>query len=215
MTEILLIRHAETAWNAERRLQGHLDIGLNKAGERQADALGQALSATPLEAIYASDLGRALSTAQAVAMRRGMQVETLVDLRERCFGAFEGMTHDEIKARYPDGYVAWQSREVDARFPMGVNRAETLREFSARAVECVSTLARKHAGRIAVVTHGGVLDCIYRAANGIDFSRPRDFAVLNASVNRIGWDGVALEVLQWADVAHLQAAARDEIDAVK
>jgi probable phosphoglycerate mutase len=213
VTEILLIRHGETAWNAVRRLQGHLDIPLNAEGERQAAALGQALLGEPLDAIFASDLVRARQTAHAIASPRGMEVQIDAGLRERCYGAFEGMMYAEISGRYPEAYRAWQARDLDARFPEGVHIAETLREFSTRAVAAITRIVSAGSyRRVALVTHGGVLECAYRAAHGVSFDRPRDFDILNASLNRLAWDGSSLNVLQWGDVAHLEALALDEID---
>lgn len=216
MTEILLIRHGETAWNAKKRLQGHLDIPLNAEGERQAAALGRALQNESLDAIIASDLQRARQTAHAIAAPRGMQVLIERGLRERCYGAFEGMLHGEISQRYPQDYVAWQARDIDARFPQGENVAETLREFSQRAVGTIIRIAREDKYRkVALVSHGGVLECAYRAAQGIGFAHPRDFDILNASINRFVWNGTALQLCQWGDVAHLDdldSAARDEVD---
>ncbi|WP_076592496.1 histidine phosphatase family protein [Herminiimonas arsenitoxidans] len=213
MTEILLIRHGETEWNVGKRLQGHTDIGLNSEGVRQAAALGRALLDEPLDAIFSSDLRRAYDTAQAVALPRGMKVQTEQGLRERCFGAFEGLNHPEIKERYPEDYLAWQHREIDARYPDGERRAETLREFSARAVACISRLASTPGYRkIAVATHGGVLDSIYRRVKNMGYEHPRDFDVLNASINRVTWDGQNFKILQWGDVAHLEHASLDEGD---
>lgn len=213
MTDILLIRHGETDWNAEKRLQGHLDIPLNAAGQRQAAALGQALRHEALDAIIASDLQRARQTAQAIAVPRGMVVQADAGLRERCYGGFEGLLHAEIGARYPDAYAAWKTRDMDARYPPGAQVAETLREFSARAVGAITRLVR--AGRyrkVALITHGGVLECAYRAATGIGFAHARDFDIFNASINRMHWNGSSLRIEQWADVAHLTPAALDEID---
>ena len=107
MTEILLIRHGETAWNAKKRLQGHLDIPLNEEGERQALALGRALRDESLDVVFSSDLQRARQTAHAIAAPRGMQVLLDRGLRERCYCAFEGMLYGEIKQRYPESYAAW------------------------------------------------------------------------------------------------------------
>lgn len=212
MTEILLIRHGETEWNAVRRLQGHLDIALNAEGERQAAALGQALQDEPLDAIIASDLQRAMQTAQAIARPRGMAVEVDAGLRERCYGAFEGVLYSEIAGRFPEAYAAWQARERDARFPAGERKAETLGEFHERAVATITRLAARYPNqKIALVTHGGVLECAYRAANGIGLSSARDFDILNASINRIVWDGAALHVAEWSNVTHLIQTALDEI----
>ncbi len=216
MTEILLIRHGETAWNAKKRLQGHLDIPLNAEGEMQATALGCALMSEPLDAIIASDLQRARQTAQAIAAPRGMTVRIEPGLRERCYGAFEGMLYAEISQRYPEAYAAWQSRDMDARFPEGVHVAETLREFSQRAVSTITRIVSEGKyRRLALVSHGGVLECAYRAAQGVGFAQARDFDIFNASINRFVWNGEKLQLLQWGDVAHLdaeQAPALDEID---
>ena len=213
MVDILLIRHGETDWNAEKRLQGHLDIGLNTAGLRQAQALGYALREEPLDAIYSSDLQRALQTAQAIAAPRGMNIGIDADLRERCFGAFEGLLYAELDERHPEAFRAWKARELDARYPDGVNRAETLREFSQRCLDAIGRLAAAGGHRrIALVTHGGVLECAYRAATGTSLQMARDFDILNASVNRLHWTPDGMQVRGWADVAHLQSAVLDEID---
>ena len=213
MTEILLIRHGETDWNAEKRLQGHLDIGLNAEGLRQARALGRALLHESLDAIYASDLQRAKQTAQAIATPRGMTVQIDLALRERCYGAFEGLRHAEISERYPQEFAAWRAREMDARYPDGKNVAETLREFSTRVLNAITGIALNSSHKkIVIVTHGGVLECIYREVKGIGYGSPRDFDVLNASINRLVWNRDCLQVIQWSDVTHLVNTALDEID---
>lgn len=216
MTEILLIRHGETAWNAVKRLQGHIDVPLNEEGERQAAALGCALLNEPLDAIISSDLQRAWQTAHEIAALRGMTVQTDAGLRERCYGAFEGLLYAEIQGRYPEAYAAWQRRDIDARFPGGEREAETLREFSDRVVGTITRLVSGGKFRkVALVAHGGVLECAYRAAKGLGFAHKRDFDILNASVNRFRWDGHALHLLQWGDISHLQrmeAPVLDEVD---
>lgn len=211
MTDIFLIRHGETAWNAEKRLQGHLDIPLNAQGERQAAALARALADEKFDAIISSDLVRARSTAQAVASAHGMTLRTDPALRERCFGAFEGLLYEELEARFPLAHAQWRARDPHARYPGGERRAETFAEFSRRAVDAVIRIAEEHRGqRIALFSHGGVLDCVYRAAHGMDISAPRNFDVLNASINHVRWDGEKLQVLRWSDNAHL-ATALDEL----
>lgn len=211
--EILLIRHGETDWNAEKRLQGHLDTTLNAEGRRQASALGQALLDEPLDAIYASDLQRAKNTAQAIASPRGMHVVTEAALRERCYGAFEGLRYADINERYPQAYAAWRARDMDARYPDGKHAAETLREFSARVLHAIAEIASRNSHqKIVIVTHGGVLECVYRHASGIGYAAPRDFDILNASINRIAWNGIGLKIISWSEVAHLTDAALDEVD---
>jgi len=213
LTEILLIRHGETSWNAVKRLQGHLDIPLNPEGERQAAALGKALRDEPLDAVFSSDLLRARQTAHAIAAPRDMEVQIDADLRERCYGAFEGMRHAEIKERYPEAYRVWQARDLDARIPTGEREAETLREFSTRVIDAITRIVSACSyRRIAFVSHGGVLECVYRAAQGVGFAHSRDFDILNASINRLVWNGNGFQVLQWGDVTHLDTFALDEID---
>ena len=212
MTEVLLIRHGETAWNAERRLQGHIDIELNDNGMRQAELLARTLRGEPLDAIFASDLMRARQTAAPLAAAMGLPVGVRRDLRERCYGAFEGLCYADIGTHYPEAYAAMQARQLDFRYPAGTNVAETLNEFSARSVGAVMQLLRSASYRkLAIVTHGGVLDCLNRAARGVDMSRPRDFDIPNAGINRLQWDGDKLRILQWADVDHLNSDALDEI----
>ncbi|KRB88583.1 histidine phosphatase family protein [Noviherbaspirillum sp. Root189] len=215
MTEILLIRHGETAWNAIKRLQGHLDIPLNTEGQRQAAALGKALADEEFDAIFSSDLMRARQTAEAIARPRGMTVQIEPDLRERCYGAFEGMLYAEISQRYPEAYAAWKSRDIDARFPPGVHIAETMREFSTRTITAISRIATSGKYRkLALVAHGGVLECAYRAAHGMDFAQERTFDIFNASVNRFTWDGRSLGLSHWGDVAHLELLENGALDEI-
>ena len=213
MVEILLIRHGETAWNAEKRMQGHLDISLNDAGRRQAEALGMALRDEHFDAIISSDLQRAHQTAQAVATPHAMTVIVDAGLRERCFGIFEGLLYADLEQSHPVAFAAWSAREMDARYPSGVNHAETLREFSVRALATIDRLAGAgNCRKIAIVTHGGVLECAHRAATGTALTQARDFDILNASVNRLRWHAGRLEILDWANVRHLDNGGADEIE---
>lgn len=212
ITKLILIRHGETAWNAERRLQGHIDIGLNDQGLRQARALAQALADTPMDAIVASDLQRAAQTAEAVASRRGMAVQQDAALRERCYGRFEGLLYADIAAAYPGEFAAWQARDVDAVMPPGERPAESFRQFYTRAVAGLRYWAAAYSGgTIAVVAHGGVLECAYRAALGLALDTPRDFPVLNASINRLSVDDGVIALQSWGEVAHLALDALDEL----
>ncbi|KFI07364.1 histidine phosphatase family protein [Massilia sp. BSC265] len=215
-TTILLIRHGETAWNAEKRLQGHLDIALNAEGERQAALLGAALAAERIDHIVSSDLQRARQTADAIARARGAQIGTQVDiepaLRERCYGGFEGLLYSEIAARFPLEFAAWQARDVDGVLPPGANRGESFREFYERVTGAIAEHAAAHPGKtIALVAHGGVLECAYRAALGLSLETPRDFKVLNASVNRFVMEEGVLRLVSWGEVSHLQPAVLDDL----
>ena len=211
-TSIFLIRHGETAWNAERRLQGHIDITLNDAGRRQAGALAMALSGAPLAAVIASDLQRARETAQAVAGQHDLPVQMDRQLRERCYGGFEGMLYADIAQRYPHEYAAWQGRDIDAVMPPGAHVAESFRQFYARTLAALHHWARQYKGKtIAVVAHGGVLECIYRVALGLPLDCARDFEIRNASINRFSVVDGKLSLAHWGDVEHLAAGAMDEL----
>ncbi|WP_343722425.1 histidine phosphatase family protein [Herbaspirillum seropedicae] len=213
MTEILLIRHGETDWNVDKRLQGHIDIGLNAAGQRQVLALGEALAAEGIDAVFASDLQRARDTAQAVAGAAGLTVQIDAGLRERCYGAFEGLRHSEIEARYPDAYRQWKARDPDFRYPAGERVAETMREFYERSVQAMQrVLASGRYGKVAIVTHGGVLECVHHWASQTSFAQPRTFDIFNASVNRLHWDGQRAHIRSWGEIGHLQRETLDEVD---
>jgi probable phosphoglycerate mutase len=211
-TNIILIRHGETAWNAERRLQGHTDIGLNREGLQQAAALAQALAGESLDAIVASDLLRARQTAQALAERHGLPVGLDPALRERCYGSFEGLLYAEIEHRFPVQFAAWQARDVDTVMPPGVRVAESFRAFYARTVAAILALGQAHAGQtLALVAHGGVLECAYRAALSMPLETPRTFSVMNASINRFTLEDGKLAIRSWGEVAHLDLEALDEL----
>ena len=231
-TTILLIRHGETAWNVERRLQGHLDIGLNAEGERQAAALGAALAGEHIDRVLSSDLARARHTAEAIVAARGLivadtdpdldpraqadaagaAVERDPHLRERCYGGFEGMLYSEIAARFPREFAAWQARDIDAVLPPGKNQGETFRAFFARTTTAILGHAARHPGQtLALVAHGGVLECAYRAALGLPLQTPRDFKVHNASINRFVVARGKLQLVSWGEIEHLRQVALDDL----
>lgn len=214
ITRIALIRHGETAWNAERRLQGHLDIDLNDEGRRQARALAAALAHErgEFDILVSSDLARAAQTAKALG--EVLQLPLYIDgrLRERCYGGFEGLLYSEIAERYPREFAAWQGRDVDGTLPPGQNRGETFRQFHDRVIPAILGWAADNPGKsLALVAHGGVLECAYRAALGLSLETPRDFKVLNASVNRFTVQDGKLELVSWGEVGHLQPAVLDDV----
>ena len=208
-TRILAIRHGETAWNVDTRLQGHLDIPLNEVGLRQAQHLAQALAQREtIDAIYASDLSRAHTTAQAIAQALGLTVKIHPGLRERHFGAFQGRTYAEIEAELPEHAWHWRKRKPDWTPPEGGESLITLRE---RIVATVDELAAQHRGQqVVMVAHGGVLDILYRAATRLELQAPRTWQLTNTSVNRLLWTPQGLSLVGWGDTTHLDALAKDE-----
>src|SRR3954463_8885596 len=149
---IIAVRHGETAWNVDARIQGQLDIGLNENGRRPARKGGKGPGSETITAIYSSDLSRAHATAQPIAEAAGVPVIPHTGLRERSFGKFEGKTFDEIHQAWPEQAQSWRKRIPDWSPPEGGESLLQLRERVRRTVE---ELAARHPGeQIVVVAHG-------------------------------------------------------------
>lgn len=201
-TRLVLVRHGQTEWNASARIQGHTDIALDAHGRWQAARVAQALAEDGLHAIYSSDLSRAHDTARAIAQASAAPLHVELALRERGFGQFEGLTFSEIETRWPEHSARWRAREPDYE-PLG---GESLARFYARTVAVARTLAERHAGQhIALVAHGGVLDCLYRAATGLAIQAPRSWQLGNATINRLLYADGSFSLVGWDDASHLAA----------
>lgn len=202
VTRLVCVRHGQTDWNAQGRLQGQLDIPLNEQGLAQANALAAALLDEALEQVFCSDLQRCRQTLAPLLARRSLPVQWHVGLRERCFGDFQGHTWAELGEREPDAQQRWKARDPDFAAPGG----ESLRQFSERVLGVVRELSAQHAGQtLLLVTHGGVLDCLYRAALGLDLQAARSWRLGNAAINRLMVSGGQLHLVGWADEGHLPA----------
>jgi probable phosphoglycerate mutase len=210
---ITAVRHGETAWNVDTRIQGQIDIGLNARGQWQAQQLGAALAEHGLNHIYTSDLARAHHTALAIATHAGIAPQAVAlhaGLRERAFGVFEGRTHAEIEAQWPQDALRWRQRVPDWA-PQGGESPLQLRQ---RVAQTVAHIAARHPGEhIALVAHGGVLDMLYRLATGQEVNAVRTWELGNCAINRLLWTPQGLTLVGWADTGHLEAAARDETTA--
>lgn len=206
-TRVIAVRHGETAWNAETRLQGQLDIPLNARGREQARRVGMALLHDQPDVIVSSDLARARETAEAIAHSAGLPLTTDVGLRERCFGIFEGHTYAEVEQRWPEQALRWRQRDP----AWGPEAGETLQGFFDRSVACATRLAAAHPGQtVVLVAHGGVLDCLYRAASRIALNAPRTWELGNTSVNRLLYTGEGFTLIGWGDLHHLDDGSLDE-----
>lgn len=207
-TRIIAIRHGETSWNVDTRIQGHLDIPLSANGRWQAERLAGALRDEPLAAIYASDLTRAWETAQYVGRAKGIAVTREIGLRERGFGDFEGKTFAEIEVLQPEQSMRWRKRDPDFS-PTG---GESLVALRSRVISAAQRLAAQHPGElIAMVGHGGVMDVLYRAATRLDIQAPRTWALANAAINRLLWTPEGFSLVGWADTHHLDDDSLDEM----
>ena len=208
-TRILAIRHGETAWNQDNRIQGQIDIPLNDTGHWQAARTAQALREEAVDAVYASDLSRAAQTAQAIADALGHRVQHHSGLRERHFGECQGVRWSELETQHPEVVAQWRARVPDYAPPGG----ESLLVLRARVQAAFSELAARHLGQqIVVVAHGGVLDIVYRWAARVDLQAPRTWALGNAAIHRLLWTPEGLHLVGWDDTGHL-ASARDETTA--
>lgn len=206
--ELLLIRHGITNWNQEHRFQGQIDIPLNELGHQQAARTAEHLRtlarSAPITAVYTSDLQRAWHTAAPIAEALGLELRIDDRLRERHYGVFEGRTLAELEATgHAEDYRRWRNREPDFALPEG---GESLRNFFARSREALEAITAHHrlGERIVAVTHGGVLDCVYRIAFEMDMSAMRQHPLHNAALNRIAWDGWRFSLIEWGSIEHLQ-----------
>ena len=204
MTELILIRHGETDWNRELRFQGHVDAPLNAVGLEQARRLGLRLAGEVAHLLVCSDLVRTQQTALPISQQslypfaRNLVLEPA--LREQNFGAVDGMRIDDIKAQHPDAWAQWTQFQAEYAFAGG----ESARQFHARVMAAVQGLVQSHPGQtVVVVTHGGVLDMIYRTARALPLSGPRQSAIPNAGLNRVRIEGEKIDILTWADTQHL------------
>lgn len=206
MTLLWLIRHGETSWNAEGRVQGQTDVPLSDVGHAQARAVAGRLAGRNFGALYSSDLQRVTQTAQPAAQALGLPIRVEPRLRERHYGMFETMTYAEVKVRYPAEYARFRAHDPEFDF----NGGEGLRAFYERSVACLSAIAAGHAGQdVLVFTHGGVLDMAYRYAKRLGLATKRDFEIPNAALNQIEVANDGWNVLAWAERAHLEAAIDD------
>lgn len=207
-TRLCLVRHGETEWNAARRIQGQIDIGLNAIGRRQAEAAGRWLKAAGIVALYSSDLQRAWLTAQAIGSALGLVPVANPALRERRYGVFEGLTYDEAKRDHPAGYAAFEGRNADYAFENG----ESLSTLFARVTGALREIAERHVGgNVVVVVHGGVLDIVNRFVRGNSLEMPRDFLIPNAGLNWVTCRDGAWSIESWGETAHLEPGALDEL----
>lgn len=201
MTELVLIRHGETDMNRELRFQGHVNVGLNAIGLEQARRLAARMAGEKADAVYVSDLLRACQTAEPIASGLALRPVTDAGLREQCFGRVDGMRVDDIQRDHPEAWAGWQRFDEDFAMPEG----ESTRVFHARVIEAVQRLVAAHPQQtLVVVTHGGVLDMIYRTARSLGLGGPRQSEIPNAGLNRIQVRDGKFDILAWADTRHLQ-----------
>ena len=208
MIEVLLVRHGETTWNIEGRIQGYsADSPLTELGTEQAEAVARQLAREGIRRLFSSDAGRARETARPIARATGLHAFFDPGLRERNYGIFEGKTYADIEREFPADYQAIRTRDPHYVVPGG----ESAAQFFERIVATLTRVARfAQGGRIAVVTHGGVLGAMYRHATGVPLDAKRDFPLKNASINRLHFARGSWALAGWGDVTHFEDSARGD-----
>jgi 2,3-bisphosphoglycerate-dependent phosphoglycerate mutase len=211
ITRFCLVRHGETDWNAQRRLQGHTDIDLNARGLAQAEQMARAIKKINLafDVLYTSDLQRAAKTAKAIEQLFSTSAITNTGLRERHLGALQGLTTDEAPQLEPDLWKSHLSRNVTEELRGG----ESIQQFADRISTALEKIREQYLGKtVLLVSHGGALDMMYRIASNQPLDAEKAVAVPNASLNWISHDGRSWKVDGWADTSHLENLALDNLD---
>ena len=201
VTHLCIVRHGESVWNVERRVQGQLDPALTELGLRQARAVAERLRSERWDALYSSDLARARTTAECIGQAVGLPVRVRRDLRERSQGRLEGLLASEARSRYPD----WDAPEV------GRETVEALRE---RAKEAFGSIVAAHPGeRVLVVAHGALI-----------YVYLEHLSSLGAGDGGVQMENTAITRIEWADrprlvcvndTAHLKGGGLRRTDSLR
>jgi probable phosphoglycerate mutase len=210
-TRFCLVRHGETDWNAERRLQGHTDIDLNPRGIAQAAQMAKAIKAIDLQfdVLYTSDLQRAAKTANAIETLFNTKAIVDRDLRERHLGVLQGVSTAEAPQFDAELWKSHLSRDINEELRGG----ESIAQFAQRIHQALEKIRQQHLGKtVLLVSHGGALDMMYRLASKQALDAEKEVSVPNASLNWISHDGQSWRVDRWADTSHLDSLALDNLD---
>jgi alpha-ribazole phosphatase len=200
MTRIILVRHGQTEWNVQFKYQGHSEVDLTPTGVRQAERVAARLANEPICAVYSSDLGRALKTAEHIASSHHLSVTPVKGLREYHFGEWEGLTFQQISERWPEISVDFFKNPDSVRVPGG----ETFGEVKARAEASVRKLVDLHPDQtVALVSHGGTIRTILCAALGLHLNRVWALRQDNTAVNIIEYYQETAIVALVNDIHHL------------
>ncbi len=199
-TEIILIRHGETEWNSQKRMQGHSNSDLSSVGQVQIQALGQWMKNVPFDLIYSSDSLRAKQTAEAITQFSGHELQFDQRLREKNLGVFEGLTSEEARERHPEVFRLFKT----AGSKYVIDEGESTQQLQDRALEIVSEIRIKHPEeRVLLVTHGGFIRVVMKHSLGLSLETPTRFLIRNTGVFRLVWEDKWL-VSQMGGVSHLE-----------
>ena len=199
-TEIILIRHGETEWNSQQRMQGHSNSDLSSVGQAQIQALGQWMKNVPFDLIYSSDSPRAKQTAESITQFSGHELQFDQRLREKNLGVFEGLTSEEARERHPEVFRLFKT----AGSKYVIDEGESTQQLQDRALEIVNEIRIKHPEeRVLLVTHGGFIRVVMKHSLGLSLETPTRFLIRNTGVFRLVWEDKWL-VSQMGGVSHLE-----------
>jgi probable phosphoglycerate mutase len=199
-TEIILIRHGETEWNSQKRMQGHSNSDLSSVGQAQIQALGQWMKNVPFDLIYSSDSPRAKQTAESITQFSGHELQFDQRLREKNLGVFEGLTSEEARERHPEVFHLFKT----AGSKYVIDEGESTQQLQDRALEIVNEIRIKHPEeRVLLVTHGGFIRVVMKHSLGLSLETPTRFLIRNTGVFRLEWEDKWL-VSQMGGVSHLE-----------
>lgn len=181
---LYLIRHGESIYNREGRIQGQADIELSEFGARQAEAIVRGMHSVELDAVFSSPLKRAYQTAEPLARSKQLHIQVHQGLMEINAGVFSGLKWPEVALRYPEHAEPWEKQDMQFVIPGGESR----KMLQDRGVQAITEIANSSYQRVAIVAHGGLLCAVLK---GILQLPPElnPFSLLNASISRLAWDG--------------------------
>jgi 2,3-bisphosphoglycerate-dependent phosphoglycerate mutase len=211
MTTLILIRHGETVWNRERRIQGHADSALTGEGVAQAEACAVRLSREGITHVYSSDLDRTKRTVEVLNAPLGLPIIFDAALRERCYGVGEGKLYAELDIEYPELFSRERMTDENYALPNGESPAQ----LHARVIAAITRIAHAHeGGKILIVTHGGVLGAVHRWLNRHPVASPHKINIPNVGYNRIRATHGAWVAEVWGDTDHLSHLEGDTFEEV-
>lgn len=199
-TQIILIRHGETEWNSQQRMQGHSNSDLSSVGQAQIQALGEWMKNVPFDHIYSSDSLRAKQTAEAITQFSEHELKIDLRLREKNLGVFEGLTSEEARERHPEVFRLFKT----AGSKYVIDEGESTQQLQDRALEIVNEIRIKHPEeRVLLVTHGGFIRVVMKHSLGLSLETPTRFLIRNTGVFRLEWEDKWF-VSQMGGVSHLE-----------
>jgi len=201
VTRALLIRHGETDWNREARIQGQLNVPLNEMGRAQARRLADRLRGEGIEAAYSSDLIRVYETAEIALAGSGLSIHKTADLREVSFGAWQGKRWADVEGEFPQEVLHYRQNYGRYAPPGG----ESLMALRRRSVAAFQRIIGDHRGQtVALFAHGGPCRAILAEVLGLDVAKARRFGMGNASVHVVEVDGDEARIVLLNDTGHLK-----------